>query len=278
MDFSSPKKKMALFEGFSLFALIGVLLIIFAASISADAPLMLVLVGFSPTIITIISCIIIYEEASHRKVILWFLPLILAGLFFYVATGQDFLKSNLDVNALIGINLALSVLYLTIFFLLTMVLFKETSKKAVPGKQKMTVRQYIASIEDKSKALNYVIGRVYNQFHGGNKEMRDKISIPSHSYNAFSEAMHDEEVRDADKMLTILNGIESRLKQLELTEKDVFSESHSRLKNLDRNPSGEDKIIDVLKRNDKDPVEAYYKGALDFCLRLKEQLGPKPRK
>ncbi len=260
MVFKDPRKTFALFEGFSLFALICVLLLVISVSISTEASLILVLIGFSPTIITIISCILIYEEASHRRVMMWFLPLVLTGLFFYVATSQDFLRSNLDIAALIGLNIAISLLYLTIFFLLIKMLFSDKKK------EKKSIKTFVASIEDKSKALNYVIGRVYSQYHGGNKQLRELITIPSEWYNEFNETKSKEET------LKIVIRIENRLKRLLHTEQEVFPEKTKGLKNLKRNKDGSSKIINVLMDNDNDPVQDYYEGAIMFCEKVREQL------
>ncbi len=260
MVLKDPRKMFALFEGFSLFALLCVLLLVFSVSLSTGASLMLVLIGFSPTIITIISCILIYEESSHRRVILWFLPIILAGLFFYIATAQDFLRSNLEIGTLIGLNIAISLLYLTIFFLLIKLLFSEKKEK------KKSIKKYVSSIEDKSKAMNYVIGRVYSQYHGGSKELRELITIPSEWYNEFNEAKSKEET------LKLVIRIENRFKKLLHTEKEVFHDKIGKLKNLKRKKDGSEKIINVLIDNDNDPVRDYFEGAVAFCEKAREQL------
>ena len=49
-------------------------------------------------------------------------------------------------------------------------------------------------------------------------------------------------------------------------EKEVFTKIEmQQLVNLEREASGYDKILDVLIRNDKDPVKQYYDGAVEFC-------------
>ena len=57
-----------------------------------------------------------------------------------------------------------------------------------------------------------------------------------------------------------------------MTEAEVFGEQISELKIIKRNPEGKDKIIDVLVKNDKDPVEIYYDSALEFCNKAKAAL------
>ena len=64
----------------------------------------------------------------------------------------------------------------------------------------------------------------------------------------------------------LIHQIHDRLKLLASKENEVFSEAEVKgLKNLARNRQGEDAIIDVLKTNDRDPVEHYYVSALDVC-------------
>ena len=278
-----------LFEGFSILSLLVVLFLIVFTSLTTVAPLLLVVVGFLPTIVTIILGIIIYEESTHTTVIIWFIPFVLAGAFFLIGTGQSFLNSNLDVATLTALNIVLSARYLGFFFVFVRLITKE--KKSVPHRavqqkivQKIvekpvyvqapqTIKDYIHSIEDKSKALNFVIGRVYNKYHGGSKEMREKISLKPEWYNEFSDALENNKKPDRRKLLSILSQIEARIKSLEMTESEVFgfTDSHS-LKNLERNPDGNSKIIDVLKENDKDPVETYYKGTSEFCSKLRTEL------
>jgi len=44
------------------------------------------------------------------------------------------------------------------------------------------------------------------------------------------------------------------------------------LKNIERDSHGREKVIDVVIRNDKDPVETYYNSAIEFCNKLKQEL------
>lgn len=280
------EKRKALFEGFSLFAIIILLFIIVFTSINTQAPLFLVLLGFSPTMLTIIFGIIIYEEMTKNRILLWFIPFLLAGLFFYVLTSQEFLAYNIKVKTLTGLNIFFSVAYLAIFTFYYRLLYKERKNRehkgavrAVVEHTPRTISEYVASIEDKSKALNFVIGRVYSVHKGGTKTMREKIMVSPELYNEFSDIMQEkqniDEINNKDKLIKAVymaNKIEERLKEMLKTENEVFGNSQNNLKNLDRNPTGTDRIIDVLIKNDKDPVESYYKGALEFCRKLKEKL------
>jgi len=286
MEVKRFSKEKALFEGFSLFAILILLVVTVFTSLNTGSSLLLVLIGFSPTLITIIFSIIIYEELAYSKVVMWFIPFVLTGLFFFVLTSQKFLNSNIEVGSLAAINIFLSLVYLTIFFLFIKLIISEKKsrpKEIVKEKVKVihhhhaipppvSIQEYVASIEDKSKALNFVIGRVYNKYHGGTKEMRDRINVPSEWYNEFSDNLLNNKVKDKKKAVDIVEMIESRLNLLIKSETEVFGSQIDGLKNLIRTEDGSNTIIDVLVKNDKDPVISYYKGALEFCRKLKDTI------
>jgi hypothetical protein len=304
INFSKSK---TLFEGFSLFAILVLMFVVVFTSLSTNSPLLLVLIGFSPTLITIIACILIYEEIAHSKVIIWFLPFILGGMFFYLITSQQFLNYTINVGTLTAINIFLSIIYLAVFFLFFWAVGSENHQTKhvqartnvqtqqnqnfevqrinAPQEYKLyqhqhrsmfqkpaSIKEFVASIEDKSKAINFVIGRVYNKYHGGTKEMREHISLPSEWYNDFSLAVQDDSILDKKTAITAVEKIQTRLKMLEKPEAEVFGLQISGLKNLFRDKAGNDRILDVMIRNDKDPIESYYKGAIEFCKELKERL------
>jgi hypothetical protein len=284
MGEKSLRLRRVLFEGFSLVCLIILFIVIVLTALSTGASLIFVLLGFMPTIVTIILCLIMFDETVFTLVILWILPFVLSGLFFLIATSQALLRANLDIGALVAINIFCSVLFLVIFFVIAkLVSPKEqetpehkpahSATHAMNVHQPTTIKEYVASIEDKSKALNFVIGRVYNKYHGGSKQLREKLSLKPELYNEFSEILHNETNPDKKRMLSVLNDIEKQLYLLTLPEKDVITgEQLIELKNLDRNEEGEERIIDVLIKNDKDPVETYYAGAKEFCLKLRDIL------
>ncbi len=273
------KEKM-FFEGFSIFMLIILFFIIITTTVNTDSPFYMVLFGFTPTILTIILGILIYEEILYSKTIIWLTPFVLSAVFLIVGNSDRNLKNNLDVSSLAAINILFSAIYLALFFMLLTLISKQNKEKKqvikempVVQSKPTTIKEYIASIEDKSKALNFVIGRVYNKYHGGTKELREIISIKPDWYNEFSEAMMNEQNPDKKRLLQILNNFETRLELLEKTEREVLGEKHLQdLKNLQRNKIGNDKILDVLTNNDKDPVESYHKGAKEFCEKLKQEL------
>lgn len=268
--------------------LIVLFFILVTTAVNTNSPFYMILFGFSPTLLTIIIGLLIYEEIVLSKTIIWLTPFVLSALFLIVANTDKVLRQNLDIASLAAINILFSAIYLAIFFILITLITKPEKEKIRKTTQAQiqkplviqtapptptTIREYIASIEDKSKALNFVIGRVYNKYHGGSKELREIISIKPDWYNEFSETMQNEEKPDKKRMLQILDNFENKLGLLEKTEREVLGEKHiSTLKNLDRQKYGDEKILDVLMKNDKDPVESYYKGAKDFCAKLKLEL------
>jgi hypothetical protein len=284
MGEESARLRRVLFEGFSLICLIILIIIVVITSLNTGSSLIFVLLGFMPTIITIILCLIMFDETMFTMLIIWLLPFVLAGLFAFIATSQELLRENLDIGAIVGINIASSVLYLAgFYFLAKMMVPKENRPKehkpthsvrhVMVEHHPSVIKEYVSSIEDKSKALNFVIGRVYNKFHGGTKQLREKISLKPEWYNEFSEALHNELHPDKKRMLLVLEKIERQLGLIGTIEKNVFSTDElANLKNLDRQPNGEESIIDVLKKNDKDPVESYYAGAKEFCMKLRDIL------
>ena len=73
-------------------------------------------------------------------------------------------------------------------------------------------------------------------------------------------------------MILALSRIEQRLKLLNEQESIVLGPAIHKLKKIKRNATGGDRIIDVLIANDKDPVDKYYEGALEFCHELKKEI------
>jgi hypothetical protein len=123
----------------------------------------------------------------------------------------------------------------------------------------------LRSIEDKCKAINFVIGRVYSNKKGASSEIRDKLKIESHLYNSFSELTAEFKSEDAEKLNEVLSSIYKKIIQLESPEADVLSVKHSK-NPAERNDS--DRVIDVLAKNDKDPIMDYYSEAREICHKL----------
>jgi hypothetical protein len=74
-------------------------------------------------------------------------------------------------------------------------------------------------------------------------------------------------------ILGVLEKIRRRLAVLEEKEKDVFTLAELKaLKGLEHDPKGKDRIIDVLERNDSDPIGGYHQAAKEYCELLLNRL------
>lgn len=270
------------FEVFAAAYLLFLLLVVLALSVSTDSTPFVVLLGFLPTLFTIIIAMVIYEAARDNKNILWVIPLVLVFAFWWLGSSGR-LVGHLDIDALSGLNLLLSFLYLIInYFLLQSaapkaqkprvverVVEKVVEKEVIPE----DLSRFIASIEDKGKALNFVIGRVYNAYHGGSKELRQRVNMKQEWYDQFSQIPDDPSRINFLELSALISTIESRLRLLERSEAEIFGEDHHRFKHLVRDDQGKDRVIDVLDKNDKDPVKSYVEGALQFCGKVKDFIG-----
>jgi len=284
MGEKSLRLRKVLFEGFSLVSLVVLVLLIVFTALGTGASPIFVMLGFMPTIATIILCLVIFDETVFSFIILWLVPIVLSGIFYLIASSQPILNNNLDIGALVALNLVFSILYLVIFFIIAKFAGRssqELQEKKQENKPSHTIiqhqptkiKEYVASIEDKSKALNFVIGRVYSKFHGGSKQLREKLALKPEWYNEFSEALNNEANPDRRRLLSVLDNIEKQLALMNLTEREILHpEQISELKNLDRDDDGNSTIIEVLIKNDKDPVESYFNGAKEFCLKLRDIL------
>jgi len=140
-------------------------------------------------------------------------------------------------------------------------------------KQKLSINRDSVSvtlreIEAKAKALNFVVGRVYADKKGGSKDIRELLHIPRDLYNEFSQITSDYSSDDAARLLNILLILQNKLALYELPEKKMFSLEKSPQIPLERSSNGSDSIIEVLSRNDNDPVVDYYAGAKEVCTKL----------
>ncbi len=128
----------------------------------------------------------------------------------------------------------------------------------------------LKSIEDKCKAINFVIGRVYSDKKGGTQQVRDKIHIPRELYNSFSQMAAQFKQEHMGELLKVLEQIYRVLVQLELPEKDVIKVHKNAHLPLQRDPEGKDRILDVLARNDQDPIMEYQSESKEIVRRLSE--------
>ncbi len=278
------RSKIDFFEIISGFFLLLVLFLIVLISAVGDHKIFLVLIGLFPSILTVMISLVIHEQYERGSRILWSLPILTSGIFFAMQFIPGFGLEQLDIPVLAGVTFVISIVYVILVF----GVFRNASKPHDEQKKKVIVQEQapasqssepevsiediIHSIEDKSKALNFVIGRVYNKYHGGTSDMREKLRVPSEWYNEFSLIGFGTDHIDYDKLQEIISKFELHLKNFEKTELELFKTKVTTLKNLIREPAGSDKVIDVLDHNDKDPVRSYYEGAVKFCRKIQEQM------
>ena len=271
---SMAKHKVDFFELVSGIFLLLLLILTILISFQGDYSLFIVVLGFLPIIVLVLLSLYIHEFYADHQGWIWLLPIFINGIFYAIASTSPSLSEQLEVNLLLGANMVLSIIYIII---VSAIFLDDIVPKAkTPSKPKQitpqTLQEYIHSIEDKSKALNFVIGRVYSKYRGGSRALREILKIPSEWYNEFSLLGVGTESIDKEKLIELVNRFEKHLAQFEKKEKDVLLYESKNLKNLIRDPNGEDKIIDVMDKNDKDPVQSYYEGAVRFCKQIKEEV------
>jgi hypothetical protein len=201
----------------------------------------------------------------------------MAVLFFVLGEALNaVLLGQLDLPVLTGVNLVLSYLILLVMIFIE---YRRTREQEPATLEEIEhfkpehLEKYIHTIEDKCKALNFVMGRVYRASNGGTARLREKVKVPSEWYNEFNTIAPEEVKEQKDLAIDLLTRIEDRLSLLLKPERVVFDHDDVKgLKHLARDPDGKDRIIDVLTVNDNDPVEDYFLGAMDFCKRIKVEL------
>jgi hypothetical protein len=261
----------------------------------ANEELLTVFVGFMPVFIFLILIFIIfYFEISFMELV-YLLPIVLAGIFYSTWYFQIFsLISEMNGAMLTVLNVIVSFVFAAVLSVVhphgvnkidgglglnletpdailrdsnKEISFEKTHAKQVlptPLMPDKPMSVTIRGIEDKCKAINFVIGRVYSAKRGGSKEIREKIAIPKELYNAFSELVQEEDIVNPKKLLEIVEKISKRLVQLDTKESKLFVLKKAKIV-VDRSEDGSDTVISVLSRNDKDPIEEYHSEALEIC-------------
>lgn len=257
-----------------LFASILIILFIaLLASVLSDSNMLFAILGFSPAILIAIIYIGLLE-GEFKDVLFWLTPLVIVFLFLGLGPFlNEALQGQLDIPVLAALNLALSYIILAVMSMIEYRSQQDATFKETERFQPEQLDRYIHTIEDKCKALNFVIGRVYRASNGGTKEMRQQIKVPSEWYNEFNSIPTEEAKEQRQKALALLENIRERLSVMLRPEKDVFRKPEiAGLKHLARDPDGKDRVIDVLTVNDNDPVEDYFLGAMDFCKKITAEL------
>ena len=262
----------------SLVALLAwFIIVILLSMLTSDNPFA-VLVGLSPIMLTIIVTYVLVDKYHLESGFLLVFPFIFTGILLLLGVaglleGMDYLTLGV-VNIIFG--LVFEIVITTHYSILkNRGLGSLKSKEEMMSEVKQLVinlddeeglKKFVSSIEDKAKAINAVIGRVYSVRRGGNEQLRKKIRIDSEHYNEFNELKDRPKHERKQAAIRLVKKIKDSLDDLDHPEKIVFDKDILKnLVNLERDAKGEDKIIDVLVKNDKDPIKAYYDGAIEFC-------------
>ncbi|MBR9700935.1 hypothetical protein GOV11_03660 [Candidatus Woesearchaeota archaeon] len=239
-------------------------------AVFTGSPLVNVFVGLLPLLVTLLGHMII-TNAHYKRVSYWMLLAVVhvlaLGFLWPIAM---ILVVPMNITGAVG----LSLIFATVMTFFVWLVAAEPHRTGVPDDfkfEKEKLDEYVQSIEDKVKALNFVIGRVYKKNNGGTPDMRERIRILREWYNDYAESTEDGD--DVVRSKILLHKIRDRLATLEKKENQVFSKKElNRLKNIARSKEGNDTLIDVLKTNDRDPVESYHVSALEFCDKILEAL------
>lgn len=250
-------------------------LIVFLSIITNSDPFN-TLVGLSPVLLTIIVTYILVDKYHLESGFLMVFPFIFTGILFLLGVAN--LLEGIDYKLLSSVNIIFGLLFEAILTIHYSVLRKSRKThteevKEEKEEQKIMIRlddeglkSFVSSIEDKAKAINAVIGRVYSANHGGTEPMRKKIRIDAEHYNEINELKTQPHEKRRILAIELLRKIKDKLDLLNKPEKEVFDKSEMKhLVHLGKDADGSNKIIDVLINNDKDPVKQYYDGAVEFC-------------
>ncbi|NOZ81472.1 MAG: hypothetical protein GXP63_07455 [DPANN group archaeon] len=290
------------FNRLQLLVVVGALLLFFVwLQLTTQASLFIILVAFFPTLITLSLAILVMEkQGEHFLSYLWIVGILFIVLFYFLMdTTNNPLATQLELGEVAALNFILTAMLLLIFnttmlrsrrYIKKMesiraehdTLLKENrdlhlQTKTMEGRL-LSLEEYAHAIEDKCKAINFVIGRVYKDKHGGSPEMRNRIKIDPLWYNQFSTVKSFNAPEDKEVLRDIITRIQETLHLIGQTENKVFGPSADRLRGLERDPSGRERVIEVLAKNDKDPVKTYFESAKTFCRNALAELEASPKR
>ncbi len=260
-------------------------------SIITETELSFTFIGMLPFLMYIISFFAIYNKGLVKTSTTWITPLVFPLMFYIVWNTQTIdVVSRMEGGVVAVLNILFSYAYNGIIFLfLRKHHYGELRKsrlahKAMHYKQKAEANQNIIEelrneldhvkeqskvnsdnfsvklrgIEDKCKAINFTIGRVYSDKRGGSKDIRAKLRIQKELYNQFSQITADIKKHHIDYLLDILSKLYTELTALELKERQVLGQ-----RVLDKYK--DEQIITILAINDNEPVLESYTEAKEVC-------------
>ncbi len=256
------------------------LIVIIVLSYLTGSALSAVFLGMAPSYLHLLLLLKLYPYRQNKYWLVWITPLALSSLFLIIwKSNISPLLSSMEGPTIAILNIFVSY-FSNLFFLFEF--YEDTWKsslekevrqlrsKVTHYEQKIKVPEEnlmvnLRSIEDKCKAINFVIGRVYSDKKGGSPEIRRKLHFDPEWYNQFSEISANPKENSTAELGRILRQITDRLALLERPEKEVVLVYKGRIM-VERKPS--DTILEVLARNDKDPVKEYHAEAKEIATKL----------
>lgn len=285
------------FNRIQLLVVVGSLLMFFLwLQLTTEASMFIILVGFLPTLIIISLAVLLMEKhGEHYLPYLWLVLIFIIVLFYFILEGaSNPIADELDLGEVSALNFFVSAVFLLILNTTWIrsrkyhrqlrrinqaddAILEENAelhaKAHATESRLLSLEEYVHSIEDKCKAINFVVGRVYKDRNGGSAKMRNLVKIDPAWYNEFSTIKSFRSPEDQEILKELIGNIQIRLSLMGKTENRVFGNLAEGLKGLKRDVSGRDRVIEVLANNDKDPIKTYYESALTFCRNVLVELG-----
>ncbi|MCB9359054.1 hypothetical protein H6503_03935 [Candidatus Woesearchaeota archaeon] len=150
---------------------------------------------------------------------------------------------------------------------------QQLNKELDAAKQalKITKENFVTnlrSIEDKCKAINFVVGRVYSDKNGGSKKVREILNINRILYNTFSAITKDWKDENSKYLMYVLALLKKKLSLYLVPERILFKVEKAKDSSVERDQAGNSIVLEVLSKNDKDPVKEYHAEATEICNNL----------
>lgn len=280
-----PYSKVLNFEALALLIFI-VILFLYVGS-STDANPAAVLLGFAPSLLFAVIVMLLIETDHFNPTYNLFIVVSILVIFAIIYLGvRTPTVQGIDEGQVLLLNAIIMAVALFVMQdsysrrapVAKLSAQKEPAKHHVIHEHHVVatpaipLEDFVHSIEDKVKALNFVIGRVYSVYHGGTERMRNKIRIDKTLYGDFNEIPEKEIDRRKHEAIVLVEKIKQRLDSWNQSEAELFADDSKNLKNIIRDSSGKDSVLKVLIKNDKDPVQRYYDGAYKFCVDALAQL------
>jgi len=265
---------------------------LFSLAYISDSDIFIVFLGTMPILLYLIT-FFYFIRIDSRMGLLWVLPLLFPMIFLFFWYSRMIGLRQIDGPVIAVLDIVVSYV-INIFVLFIFGVgqrpkvdshdvdmlkarlnqahseLADAEARLYEAKKELTVTKdnfniSLRSIEDKCKAINFVIGRVYSDKRGADSDTRDKLRISSELYNSFSEMTAEFKAQDAEKLHEVLSKIHQKLLQLEKKEADTIFLGKAK-SSLARNDN--DTILEVMKKNDKDPIADYHSEAKEICNKL----------